>query len=118
MKERAIRPRPIFAPLAEASRRPLDNNEVAVIRHLGIHCGAGGHVVVPYWMRTPAARLLKLGLAEMWHRHLLGVGNTGPFYGLTDRGRQLAAAILCPRPKPRRAKSLGATNGEDDVSTR
>ena len=102
----------------EPERRALDGAEIAVIRYLGIHCGSGGQVVIPFRLREAAARTARQGLVQIWFRHEIGVGLSNPFYGLTVRGQQLAAALLCPRPKTRRATPAGANHGATDVSTR
>ena len=104
-------------PPREEPRRPLEGPEIALIRYLGVHCGAGGQVTLPRRLQKAAASAIRLGLVQMWFRHERGVGLTRPFYALTDRGRQLAGALLCPRPKPRRTASVGS-KGEKNVSTR
>jgi hypothetical protein len=98
-------------------RRQLAGKEIAVIRHLGIHCGAGGNVVLPYWQREAAASVWRLGLLEVWYRQSPEAGLTGPFYGLNDPGRRLAASLLSAR-QPRRVKPRGINYGELYVSTR
>ena len=100
------------------ARTPLPGRVLAVVKHLGIHCGAGGQVVLPFWHREAAVPLWRCGLVEIWNRIIPTVGITGPFYGLTDRGRQLAGAILCPRPKNRRTTTAGGNHGENHVPTR
>lgn len=97
--------------------RQLEGLEITLIRYLGIHCGIGGQVRIPRHYQKAAASAVRLGLVHLWYRHEWGLGLTLPFYGLTDRGRQLAAALLCPRPKPRRT-IIGANHGEGNVSSR
>ena len=99
-------------------RRQLAGREIAVIRHLGIHCGMGGHVILPFWQREAAASVWRLGLIEIWYRQSPEAGLIGPFYGLNDPGRRLAATLLYVRSQPRRARSRGINSGETHVSSR
>lgn len=107
-----VRPRP-----PEETAR-VEGRVIAVVRYLGVHCGIGGQVIIPNRLRAAAGEAVKRGLVQIWFRHQLGAGLTTPFYGLTDRGRRLAGALLYPRHKPRRGQSSGASQGERDVSTR
>jgi hypothetical protein len=77
----------------------LTNREIAVIRHLVTHCGVAGQVTLKPWQRKPAASLWRQLLVEIWYRQSpeAGQGLQGPFYGLTDRGRRLAAALYTER---------------------
>lgn len=111
-------PAPIVKPLREPEQRPLEGAEFAVIRYLGLHCGAGGQVVLPSRLREPAAAAVKLGLATLWFRWEPRAGLTVPFYGLTPRGQQLAAALLRPRSKPSRPKPAALNTGEKHVPPR
>lgn len=89
----------------ETPRRALERPEIAVLCHLGMHCnGGGGQCTLPNKLRPAAAQAVRLGLVvQMWFRHEHGAGLTRPFYGLTIRGQQLAAALLYSRKnhKPR-----------------
>lgn len=96
-------------PVDVTENRQLTPEEIGVVRHLGVHCGAGGQVILRPWQREPAAGLWRLGLVEIWHRTMPGLGTTGPFYGLTDRGRRLAAALYT-RPQRWRVKSSPASD--------
>jgi hypothetical protein len=95
---------------AEGHRRQLVGREIAALCYLGIHCGAGGQVLLPFRHRDGATSAWHLGLVKVWLRLLPGIGSHGPFYGLTDGGRRLAATLLM-RTKRRRGKSRGVNQG-------
>lgn len=82
----------------------LRSAELAVIRHLGVHCGAGGQVLLKRWQREAAVGPWRMGLIEAWLRLRPGAGVSGVFFGLTDRGKRLASSLLTPR-QPRRAQN-------------
>jgi hypothetical protein len=46
-----------------------------------------------------------MGLIESWLRVMPGIGITGPFFGLTERGRRLAAVLLTERRHRRAGKT-------------
>jgi hypothetical protein len=96
----------------------LAGRQFTVIRYLGTHCGAGGQCTLPFRLREAAGEVWRLGLVEIWHRTLPGIGQTGPFYALTDRGRRLAASLLERFPTtstPPRSKSSGIGNSWSGV---
>jgi hypothetical protein len=79
-------------------QRELTAAELSVLRHLGIHCGIGGQVLLKQWQRRAAIGPWRMGLVGVWLRLTPGRGVDGSFFGLTDRGRGLAATLLTRNP--------------------
>jgi hypothetical protein len=79
------------------TRRDLTPSEFAVIRHLGVHCGAGGQVLLRRWQREAAIGPWRMGLVGVWLRLTPDIGADGTFYSLTTRGQSLAATLSMAR---------------------
>jgi hypothetical protein len=90
--------------------RELTAAELSVVRHLGIHCGAGGQILLKQWQRRAAIGPWRMGLVGVWLRVTPGCGVDGSFFGLTNRGRSLAATLLVRNPpQPTKEKSNVST---------
>lgn len=77
----------------------ISSREAAILKHLALHCGAGGAVVLKERHRAAATSLWRQMLVEIWYRQssLPGAGLQGPFYKLTERGLRLAASMFTER---------------------
>lgn len=75
----------------------LPPRQIGVIKHLMLHCGIGGQVILTRAQRTQAVPLWRRGLVDVWHR-MSPVDSPrphGPFFSLTMAGKRLGYAILC-----------------------
>lgn len=69
---------------------------MAVLKHLYLHCGAGGRILLPRRYRHHTAPLWRRGLIEVWRR-ISPSDNPlphGPFYSLTIDGGRLASSLV------------------------
>lgn len=76
----------------------LPPSQLRVLKHLALHCGMGGNVIVPRALRRAVPPLWRRGLVEIWYRQTpdQSAALRGPFYGLSLDGRRMACTIFHP----------------------